>query len=735
MTGNIRILSLGLSLALAGLPTGLGAQSAGTAEARLEQAAHHELVLGDLQRAIGLYRDVIAAYPGDRSAVARALVGLGRANERLGSREARAAYERVVRDYGDQVEPARVARGRLQAIAANGPDPARAGAHTLVLSELPIFRPRDDPQFDLSPDGDRIVYREDVYSDSLNGVTLIVTNSGGTVKRTLVPPRNRMGIASPRWSPDGQYIAFFRRAFLEVDSAYHALVVIPAGGGSERILTDSLEIRIGGATGGMAWTPDSRAVTVATPRGVVTVALDGKILRDVPLRLGYLEQITGYSPDGRWLAMHRRPEGSQQDDEQDVWLLPAAGGRAIQVTHEPGFEGWPHWASDGRTLFFISDRSGSQNVWTVEVDPQSGLPRGAARQVTTYTDALILHPRPVGNGRALSFTLFRETTAIHVGPADSPGQGRVIARGERPMIAPDGRTVYFLGQGSELPGIFSVSAEGGTPRRLTESRPGGPFFNAFSVSPSGDAIAYFNPLGGQRVLLTVPSAGGQPQELARFESRENLTPSWSPDGKQLAYSHGNGLYAVPAAGGESTKLAHLYGWDGWTLQWSPDGGQIAALAWSAPNQQNAVFVVPARGGEARRLTAADEVGYKEGLQWHPDGTRLSYMDYGIRSRRDGSRLAYLDGRPTSTLVDLPPGQWDYVGVWHPAGRDFYFISSRTRAWDLFAYNEPTGASRVVVSRGSAVPGLSPPSFSADGRVMTWSVANTTRQLWTIELPK
>jgi Tol biopolymer transport system component len=414
-------------------------------------------------------------------------------------------------------------------------------------------------------------------------------------------------------------------------------------------------------------------------------------------------------------------------------LQPADGGRAIQVTHQQGFDGWPYWAADGRSLFFISDRSGSHNIWRIEVDPQSGLPRGTAQQLTSYTDALILHPRPIKGGRSVAYTLMRETTAIHAGATDSPGASRVIARGERPQVAPDGRTVFYVGQGPERGGILAAPIDGGAPRRVTSTIPGGPFFSAFAISPNSRELAYFSKMGAQNVLFTVPAAGGTPRELIRFESTENLTPTWSPDGKLLAYSHGNGLFTIPASGGEPTKRSHLYSWDGWTVSWSPDGEHIAALAWATPKGQNAVFVVPAGGGEARRLTPESEFGYKEGLAWHPDSRRLSYMYYGLSNRKDGSQLAYLDGRPTSLLVDLPNPQWDYVGVWHPAGREFYFISSRDRAWDLFCLDESSGKTRLVVSRNEAEPGVAPPQFSADGKVMVWSVGRSTRQVWTIDL--
>jgi Tol biopolymer transport system component len=716
---------------LASQPARLPAQSA---ESRLEEATRQELVLGELERAITLYRDILSRYPGQRRVAARALAYLGRAYEKLGSQEAQAAYQRLVRDYPDQAEPAQFARGRLQALRSGDSQTVRrlAGAQTMLFAELPILRIRDNAQFDYSPDGEHIVFRTDAGTDSLAGVALAVANSRGTIVRTLAPAAHRMGRLSPRWSPDGKYIAFIQRSFLEVDSAFGALMVVPAEGGAARIVTTKLNARNGPARGGLFWTPDSRGLTVATRPGLVTFDLDGNIMRTVTGPTpGW--QVAGYSPDGRWLAYHAMNRGSQQRDETEVWILPAEGGSPIQVTQDSGFDGWPAWTADGRGLYFVSDRGGSSNIWRMDLDPGSGLPRGEPVAITDYSDASILYPRLLGAGRKLGFTLVRETGAIHVGPTDAPAQGRVVARGEQPLLAPDGRSLFFLGQGGQ-PGIFAVATEGGTPRRLTETPPNGEFFQRFTLSPDGRALAYFSRAGANNVLFVVPTGGGAPRELVRFESREHLVPVWSPDGTRLAYSHGEGLYALPAAGGRPIRLAQRAGWEGWHIRWSPDGEHLAALGFQTAEESNVVFVVPARGGELRRLTTPEERGYKEGLEWHPDGRRITYMFSGNDNRADGTRMAYLDGRPTTLLVDQANPLWDYVGLWRPDGRSYYFVASGlTRTWDLFAHDEQTRTTRLVWPHGTAEPGVSLPSFSRDGRIMAWTVARTTRQIWAVDL--
>lgn len=113
---------------------------------------------------------------------------------------------------------------------------------------------------------------------------------------------------------------------------------------------------------------------------------------------------------------------------------------------------------------------------------------------------------------------------------------------------------------------------------------------------------------------------------------------------------------------------------------SPDGQHIAALGWPADGKpdENVVYVIPAGGGELRRLTSPEEPGYKEGLEWHPDSRRLTYMYYGHDWRGDETRVAYLDGRATTLLLDQSYPTWDYFGTWSPDGPSYYVISSARR---------------------------------------------------------
>src|SRR5713101_6517999 len=83
----------------------------------LMQAAHQkQLVEGQLEEAIQLYKRIVQEHAGSRAVAAKALLEMGLCYEKLGNTEARKAYERLLRDYGDQNEAAVAARKRLAAL-------------------------------------------------------------------------------------------------------------------------------------------------------------------------------------------------------------------------------------------------------------------------------------------------------------------------------------------------------------------------------------------------------------------------------------------------------------------------------------------------------------------------------------------------------------------------------------------------------------------------------------------
>jgi Tol biopolymer transport system component len=201
-------------------------------------------------------------------------------------------------------------------------------------------------------------------------------------------------------------------------------------------------------------------------------------------------------------------------------------------------------------------------------------------------------------------------------------------------------------------------------------------------------------------------------------------PQWSPDSSQLAYVDGSALCVIAAAGGEPRKLARSGYWHNRSVRWSPDGNFIAALCRLTPKLKDAVFVVPASGGEPRQLTSAD--AEKKGLDWHPDGQRLTYS---LMRSDSATYQAYLDGREPTLLVNVPD-IYTYVGTWAPDGRRYFFLCFTEQGVGMYVYDESSGKTMFV---SDSVKEVGLPRFSRDGKTMAWwSTRRTSIQTWIME---
>ena len=93
-----------------------------------------------------------------------------------------------------------------------------------------------------------------------------------------------------------------------------------------------------------------------------------------------------------------------------------------------------------------------------------------------------------------------------------------------------------------------------------------------------------------------------------------------------------------------------------------------------------------------------------------------------------TRQAYLDGRPPSLLFDAPD-IWDYVGIWAPDGRRFFFIAS-PGGWGMYVYDKASAETKLVSTH---ILDRGVPCWSRDGKTMAWwTTRSTIRQTWIME---
>jgi Tol biopolymer transport system component/DNA-binding winged helix-turn-helix (wHTH) protein len=236
---------------------------------------------------------------------------------------------------------------------------------------------------DLPDDGTRLVYR---------------TLRGGTQQlweRNIIDGQERLLIRGdqwvrtrPRWSSDGTRISYSRRRRRPVDGATdRATVVLTVDRGEERVVTppDGPEVIPSD------WSADGRWVIGGCPqpttRRVATCLVDTtegsgprvRVLTSDPNRNQFEAR---FSPDQRWVSFIA-VDGSDAG-VATVFVMPTAGGPWRAITDGSTYDDKPHWAPDGRTLYFVSHRNGILNVWGRRFDTTVGQPVGSIFKVTSF---------------------------------------------------------------------------------------------------------------------------------------------------------------------------------------------------------------------------------------------------------------------------------------------------------------------------------------------------------------
>jgi len=218
--------------------------------------------------------------------------------------------------------------------------------------------PAEDAEADLSPDGKKIIFASD--RDGTFHIYVVNVDGSGLVRLT----NEAAGDLSPRWSPDGKFIAFSRVG---------AIYVMDSDGANVRKVTDpqpestAPPCEAGGFLGG--WSPDGKQLTfyaASATRGlgqVCTVDLDGSNLTVVASEPpGYHVEPT-WSPDGKWIAYR-----SIRDENHEIYIVKPDGTSETNLTNHPATDLEPDWSPDGEWIVFGSDRSGAFDLYMMKAD-------------------------------------------------------------------------------------------------------------------------------------------------------------------------------------------------------------------------------------------------------------------------------------------------------------------------------------------------------------------------------
>ena len=434
----------------------------------------------------------------------------------------------------------------------------------------------------------------------------IVGRQGGQARRLT----SGTGVETyPAFSPDGTMVAFTG----EYDGNPDVFVVPAAGGVPKRLTFHPGEDDV------LGWTPDGKSVLFSSwgssflhfENQVYTVPLAGGL----PVRLPVpIAAEAAYSPDGsqlayvphdQWQAAWKRYRGGQTTP---VWIANLADSAITKVPRDNSNDHRPMWS--GNTIYFLSDRNGPVSLFAY--DTKSGQVSVALandgldfKTASLGPDAIVIEQ--FGAIKLFDLTTHQATTVpIQVkGDLDAvrPHFAKVDPKRLQNFgLSPSGARAVFEAWGE----IFTVPTDKGDVRNLTRSPAVAD--RDPSWSPDGKSIAYFSDESGEYALTIRDQSGlGDVRHIGLGAPPSFFYgPRWSPDGKRIAYTDKRlKLWYVDAAGGTPKEIASDYfgafGPSQLDETWSPDSTWIAYTR-QLPSSLHAVFLYSLETGKTTQVT-------------------------------------------------------------------------------------------------------------------------------------
>ena len=338
-----------------------------------------------------------------------------------------------------------------------------------------------------------------------------------------------------------------------------------------------------------------------------------------------------WSPDGRFFAYIDARNYTAQVTQ--LLVVRVEDGESIPITDAMTSVWSPIWSSDGRALYFISNRGGSSDLWEQPVDGD-GRPRGDPRPLTTGLS--IMNARFSPDGARLVYSRGRPIRNIfrvpiefdHLATWDDAKQITFDeAQNEGFDLSPDGTKLLVSSDRSGNPDLWLVPVDDGEPQQLTND-PTPDWFPRWSAD--GASMVFYSYRSGNREIWLRPVDRGVARQLTQGDA-ESVFPSWSPDGREIAFYSPRGgtddIYAVSVDVGEPRQVTSGAGGNRNPV-YSPDGNWIFLVSRS----DGPLFLarVPVAGGEPERLTHGQDEN------WHPRFSRDGRLVYFL-SVRDGNR--------------------------------------------------------------------------------------------------
>jgi dipeptidyl aminopeptidase/acylaminoacyl peptidase len=318
------------------------------------------------------------------------------------------------------------------------------------------------------------------------------------------------------------------------------------------------------------------------------------------------------SPDGAWVAYTVATSDTVDDKrDADVWMTSWDGKRSVRLTYGKAREHSPRWSPDGRWLTFLSSREDTSEVEQVWRLDRTG---GEAERITSFPGGV--------SDYAWSPDGTRLAVIASDPEADTVATGQDSARKQpKPIVIDRYRFKYddvgYIGQEREHLYVFTLvdrKAELLTPGEYDELAP--------SWSPDGRSIAFlsrrrpeYDRTDNWDIHVVAAEGGAEPRQLTSYTGADHdpewgsRPPSWSPDGRlvayvqggkpELLYYSGHKLAVVPVDGGPARILTESLDRNVLSPVFSPDGRSVLFLL--EDDRVHHLARIPVGGGAVERM--------------------------------------------------------------------------------------------------------------------------------------
>jgi len=644
--------------------SGAGQQSA---EQLYKSGVYEEEVGGDLQKAIGIYQDLVKRFTDNREIAAMAQLHIGLCYEKLGTKEAEKAFQKVVDNYPEQLAAVREAKEKLSLLLRSS---------ALIKTGDAKFKLRQvwagsgvDTTGAVSPNGRYLSFvdwetGDLAMRDLVSGTNRRLTNKGSWTQS----PEFAM---FSEWSPDSRRIVY---QWYNKDEIFE-LRVIDIKDPTPRVLYQNQKKDV--YIQAFDWSPDGRNILTAFYSGPAPI--DGK-----EIQLGLVSAEDGsveilkthfethsvnpepwgfvFSPDGKYIAYDILLEDKPQA-KRDILLLSANGGPEIPLIEHPADDTFIDWTPDGDGLLFMSNRTGTQDVWFIRI--AGGKPQGNPQLVKPGVGPI--EPMGITSRGGLFYGLRGGATDVYEVGIDSR-TGKILSPAKKAVLVYEGHNAYP------------------------------------DYSPDGKLLAYISspsmPIWKPGQVLGILSLEtGRVRELNPDLVKFGY-PRWAPDGRTVSVEGTGrdgrlGIYRVDIQTSDVVPIVLIdKGTEIYSHRWSKDGKIMFYSTGDRAGKSVSVFVHNFETGREERLS-----GSPSNAHWidiSPDGKWLVFLN------REGKRMIRImptsGGDPREIYSFEQEGNYIITPAWSADGRYIYFSKLQKSPgvmWDLYRVSVDGGEAQKI----------------------------------------